>query len=244
MGAEVTFLIVASGNDLLLKAISDIKCNETYKPASPPFYVRNVLLGLHPATTRKKAVPFDYINPKLDKSQREAVSETKKQQELSIIHGPPGTGKSTTLVEIIRQAMAQGEKVLVCSASNAAVDNLMERLKKSLGTARGLVRIGHPARMEKDHVKSTLPALWKKQKKKKKKKKTETEILAEALVVFGTLTACPREVETLPPGHFALTVVDECGQALEAAVWTVVRYLYFLNISNTLALSLPGSPPS
>ena len=52
------------------------------------------------------------------------------------------------------------------------------------------------------------------------------EILEEAEIVFGTLTGCGgnNEMKNLPPGHFDLTVVDECGQALEAAVWAVVRF--------------------
>ena len=45
-----------------------------------------------------------------------------------MIHGPPGTGKTTTVVELIRQAVAMGLKVLACAPSNVAVDNLVERL--------------------------------------------------------------------------------------------------------------------
>jgi ATP-dependent RNA/DNA helicase IGHMBP2 len=70
----------------------------------------------------------------------------------------------------------------------------------------------------------TLASLVKKNKKRKDEQaKTQTQILQEALVVLGTLTGSPRELELLPPGHFSLTVVDECGQAMEAAVWAVVR---------------------
>ena len=55
---------------------------------------------------------------------------------------------------------------------------------------------------------------------------TITQVLSEAAVVFGTLTGCAGDslVAALPKGHFSLTVVDECGQAMEAAVWGVVRY--------------------
>merc|ERR1719209_737885 len=113
-----------------------------------------------------------------------------KQKEVAVIHGPPGTGKSTTLVELVKQAMARGEKVLVCSASNAAVDNLLDRVKKA--GCKDLVRIGHPANMEKAHTKMTLESLA------RKKKKPEAVILNGAKVVFGTLTCCFREVSSLP----------------------------------------------
>ncbi|XP_039924065.1 DNA-binding protein SMUBP-2 [Hirundo rustica] len=88
--------------------------------------------------------PLEFFNASLDESQREAVSFSLAQRELAIIHGPPGTGKTTTLVEVILQAVQQGLKVLCCAPSNVAVDNLVERLAG--GRAR-LLRLGHPARL-------------------------------------------------------------------------------------------------
>lgn len=52
-----------------------------------------------------------FFNSNLDDSQREAVSFTLSQREVAVIHGPPGTGKTTTVVEIILQAVKQGQKV-------------------------------------------------------------------------------------------------------------------------------------
>lgn len=49
-------------------------------------------------------------------------------QEIALIWGPPGTGKTQTLVEIVRLLVKEGKRVLVCGASNLAVDNLVERL--------------------------------------------------------------------------------------------------------------------
>ncbi|XP_009989904.1 PREDICTED: DNA-binding protein SMUBP-2, partial [Tauraco erythrolophus] len=88
--------------------------------------------------------PLKLYNNSLDASQREAVSFSLAQRELAIIHGPPGTGKTTTLVEIILQAVQQGLKVLCCAPSNVAVDNLVERLA---GCKARILRLGHPARL-------------------------------------------------------------------------------------------------
>lgn len=81
---------------------------------------------------------------KFNESQVEAIQYALDAPNISLIHGPPGTGKTTTVVELIYQATLQGKKVLACAASNIAVDNLVERLVKY---KIPIVRIGHPARM-------------------------------------------------------------------------------------------------
>jgi len=64
-----------------------------------------------------------------------------------MIHGPPGTGKTTTVVEYIIQTIKhQKSKVLACAPSNIAVDNIIERLHQKQPGIR-IVRIGHPARL-------------------------------------------------------------------------------------------------
>uniref|UniRef100_A0ACB8G348 DNA-binding protein SMUBP-2 n=1 Tax=Sphaerodactylus townsendi TaxID=933632 RepID=A0ACB8G348_9SAUR len=85
-----------------------------------------------------------FYNESLDASQKEAVCFSLAQKELSIIHGPPGTGKTTTVVEIVLQAVQHDQKVLCCAPSNIAVDNLVERL--AAHKAR-ILRLGHPARL-------------------------------------------------------------------------------------------------
>jgi len=72
-----------------------------------------------------------FFNRDLDGSQCDAVRLALSQRNVSIIHGPPGTGKSTTLVEVIRQFVARGMKVLACAPSNVAVDNLVLRLVRA-----------------------------------------------------------------------------------------------------------------
>ena len=64
-------------------------------------------------------------------SQRRAVLSALAQPEVAVIHGPPGTGKTTTVLEVILQAVRQGMKVLACAPSNIAVDNMAERLAKA-----------------------------------------------------------------------------------------------------------------
>lgn len=80
----------------------------------------------------------------LDESQRAAVVHALAAKEVAVIHGPPGTGKTTAVVELIRQAVRRGERVLACAPSNLAVDNLLERL---LAAGERAIRIGHPARV-------------------------------------------------------------------------------------------------
>src|SRR5690606_15680710 len=64
-----------------------------------------------------------YSNPKLNKVQQLAVQKIINAQELTIVHGPPGTGKTTTLVEAVKALIAFGEiKILIVAPSNTAVD--------------------------------------------------------------------------------------------------------------------------
>ena len=83
--------------------------------------LRQVLLGeTAPAFDPEPDVtPLD---PALNPSQQEAVRFALSARDVAIIHGPPGTGKTTTVVELIRQAVRRGEKVLACAPSNLAVD--------------------------------------------------------------------------------------------------------------------------
>ena len=105
--------------------------------------LRDVLLGTRlPAFVPE--LPDLRFEAALNASQQEAVRFALSARDLAIVHGPPGTGKTTTVVELIRQAVRQGDKVLACAPSNLAVDNLLERL---LALGEGAVRLGHPARV-------------------------------------------------------------------------------------------------
>ena len=87
--------------------------------------------------------------------QREALDLADRALDVALVHGPPGTGKTTVLVEVIRRAVARGEKVLAAAPSNLAADNLLERL-----VVAGVdgVRVGHPARVVPGLLDRTLEA--------------------------------------------------------------------------------------
>lgn len=87
------------------------------------------------------------FNDGLNASQLEAIRFALASKDLALIHGPPGTGKTTTVVELILQAVKKFEmKVLVCAPSNIAVDNVLEKLA-SVDRKLRFTRIGHPARL-------------------------------------------------------------------------------------------------
>ncbi|MFL5300543.1 MAG: AAA domain-containing protein [Anaeromyxobacteraceae bacterium] len=89
----------------------------------------------------------------LNAEQERALDLADRALDVALVHGPPGTGKTTVLVEVMRRAAARGESVLAAAPSNLAVDNLVERL-----AAAGVdgVRIGHPARVLPSVVAHTL----------------------------------------------------------------------------------------
>lgn len=98
--------------------------------------------------------------PGLNPSQCRAVDLAVRARDVAVIHGPPGTGKTTTLVEVIRRCAQRSRPVLVCAPSNAAVDVLTERC-----AAAGLdvVRIGNMARVDPAVMEHTLGERWKRQ---------------------------------------------------------------------------------
>jgi len=88
------------------------------------------------------------ISQHINKSQIEAISYA-LSTPLSLIHGPPGTGKTTTLVELIHQALIlnPNQKILVTAPSNIAVDTILQKCSTNLPKRYQLLRIGHPARI-------------------------------------------------------------------------------------------------
>ncbi|WP_026954697.1 IGHMBP2 family helicase [Algoriphagus vanfongensis] len=91
----------------------------------------------------------------LNSSQNQACQKIAEAKDVAIIHGPPGTGKTTTLIQAILEAAEARNSVLVCAPSNAAVDLLVEKLcDQGIST----LRLGHPARVEEKILNQTLDA--------------------------------------------------------------------------------------
>jgi predicted DNA helicase len=97
------------------------------------------------APTKNAGFPeLKFVQQQLNTHQKNAVTESLRSAEVFLIHGPPGTGKTTTLVEAIIQHARKGYKVLATADSNTAVDNIVEKL---LALKTHVLRIGNPARL-------------------------------------------------------------------------------------------------
>ncbi|GAA4333039.1 AAA domain-containing protein [Mucilaginibacter gynuensis] len=118
----------------------------------PEGHLINVLTGnIAPAFTDEK-LPIAFTN--LNASQQAAVDKIISAKDLAIVHGPPGTGKTTTIVQAIKQLLQHGEKqLLVVAPSNTAVDLLSEKLSEQ---GLNVLRIGNPARVSERLMSLTL----------------------------------------------------------------------------------------
>ena len=121
----------------------------------PAKKVRDIVLGLSVAN-RAKPKRFEPFNERLNATQKEAVEVALGSRDLMLIHGPPGTGKTTAVVETIRQFVNGGKKVLAAADSNVAVDNMLQKLAEDRDLT--LVRVGHPARIDADLQRHSLMA--------------------------------------------------------------------------------------
>jgi superfamily I DNA and/or RNA helicase len=116
-------------------------------------HTREVLLGRE-APKAGTPKPFEPSQP-LNAEQQGAVAAALAAQDFLLVHGPPGTGKSTVLAELAVQLVGRGEKVLCTAASNAAVDHLLELC---LRAGLSAVRVGHPARISPALIEHSLDA--------------------------------------------------------------------------------------
>lgn len=114
--------------------------------------LKDILLGNGVASSKPGSLEAGSINI-LNASQQQAMKRVLESRDVAFIHGPPGTGKTTTLVQAIRQTIREERQVLVCAPSNAAVDLLVDKLSE-LGLEA--LRIGHPARVTEQSLSKTL----------------------------------------------------------------------------------------
>jgi ATP-dependent RNA/DNA helicase IGHMBP2 len=116
-------------------------------------HLRDVVTGIRQPEFEKKTEAIHITG--LNQSQNTAVQKILSAKDIAIIHGPPGTGKTTTLVQAIRQTLKTETQVLVCSSSNTAVDLLTEKLHRE---GINVLRLGNPARISEDVLSNTLDA--------------------------------------------------------------------------------------
>lgn len=120
---------------MALKEVTEAKNNRLAE-------LRNLFLGTGTAPRERDLFPIRF--PWLNHSQEMAVNKVLRAKDVAIVHGPPGTGKTTTLVEAIYETLHRENQVLVCAQSNMAVDWIAEKL-----VDRGIqvLRIGNPTRV-------------------------------------------------------------------------------------------------
>lgn len=192
---------------------------------------------------------FPYLNP----TQEDAVNMVLRTKDVAIVHGPPGTGKTTTLVEAIRETLMRESQVLVCAQSNMAVDWISEKL---VDRGINVLRIGNPTRVNDKMLSFTYerrfeahpdyPHLWAIRKairelrshrkrgdnyhqklESLKSRATELEIrINNELFSEARVIACTlvgAANRLLDGQKFGTLFIDEAAQALEAACWIPMR---------------------
>ena len=213
-------------------------------------YLRDVFYTSQPAQRYSfEAKHFSYLNA----AQERAVNEVLWAKDVAVVHGPPGTGKTTTLVEAVNEALMRESQVMVCAQSNMAVDWISEKL-----VDRGIhvLRIGNPSKVNDKMLSFTYehqfeahpdyPQLWAirkairqvKENRKKgdnyhqkverlKSRATELEIRING-DLFGearviSSTLVGSASRVLEGMKFGTLFIDEAAQALEAACWIPIR---------------------
>lgn len=133
-------------NDITFRRMEDNLKHLSLKGKNALEYM---LTDRNPKKNRK--TPYiDYIDKNLNRSQKIAIENGLSCENFFLIHGPFGTGKTRTLVELISQETRQNHKVLATAESNAAIDNILERLMEN--KKLNLTRLGHPQRVSKNNI--------------------------------------------------------------------------------------------
>lgn len=203
--------------------------------------------------TPKKLTIAPLRFPWLNNTQEQAVNEVLRAKDVEVVHGPPGTGKTTTLVEAIYETLHRETQVLVCAQSNMAVDWISEKL---VDHGVPVLRIGNPSRVNDKMLSFTYerkfeshpnyPELWSirktiqqiKENRKRgdnvhqkiarlRDRATELEIAINAqLFDEARVVACTlvgAANKLLVRHKFSTLFIDEAAQALEPACWIAIR---------------------
>jgi len=146
---------------------------------------------------RVDEMDIKFINSKLNESQQRAVAAILQNEHITIVHGPPGTGKTTTLTEAIEQMILAGEKVLVSAPSNTAVDNICKALIRK---GVKLLRVGNAGKTDEEIFSHTPEGKLdnaKQQKEIKELKKRAEEFRRMALKYKRSFGKAEREQRNL-----------------------------------------------
>ena len=147
--------------------------------------------------SRLSSMPLNFRNEQLNNSQQDAVTAITQNEQIVIVHGPPGTGKTTTLIEAILQLIKAGEKILVSAPSNTAVDNIAKGL---ISQGVKLLRIGNTSKIDETiftHTPEGKLANSKQQKEIKQLKIRAEEFRKMALKYKRTFGKAEREQRNL-----------------------------------------------
>lgn len=174
------------GIDLLFDAYSYDEMQDAIKQADKS---DNRLIEILTTDKKPEFSNVDFKADGLNASQKAAVKRILEAQDLAIVHGPPGTGKTTTLIAAINALIARGEpQLLVVAPSNTAVDLLSEKLSE---IGLNVLRIGNPVRVSERLQKLTLDSRaadheqWKEIKKLKKQASTFKDMAHKYKRNFG-----------------------------------------------------------
>jgi ATP-dependent RNA/DNA helicase IGHMBP2 len=137
---ETTYVEMEKAIDKVIKAKGDRLAE-----------LRDILLGKEKPDFYPIHVPTNI--PTLNASQNDALNHVLSAQQVAVVHGPPGTGKTTTLVKTLKSICEREGTVLVCAPSNAAVDLLTERIAEE---GINVVRIGNISRVSENLISHTL----------------------------------------------------------------------------------------
>ncbi len=127
---------------IMKKALNELEAN---LPLFTLFEQLHQTRAASPSTIPTFTTNLTLRNKNLNLSQQQAVAAIVENEHIAIVHGPPGTGKTTTLIEAIVQLVKQGQKVLVSAPSNTAVDNIAKGL---LQQGINLLRVGNTSKVD------------------------------------------------------------------------------------------------